>query len=226
MRMETLPLTTSVNREYALRLAGVALLFAALTGWFLYDGAIGYPKENAAVAPIAAELAQANLPAADWMNGAKTGVAPLTEAFERRGLRVPGRISETFSSWLSASDPLATNPEAAAAVLTAPVHSEDDIRAQYISAVLGVLASLGLLGLLAFRLATRFELTEETLTVRVCGYSREWTLSELAAIDQSQWEKRGILKLRFPQGSVTLDAWHYAGIRPIVERLLARKAEA
>lgn len=34
----------TLNREYALRHLGVALLFFGLCGWFLYDGAITYPK--------------------------------------------------------------------------------------------------------------------------------------------------------------------------------------
>lgn len=34
----------TLNREYALRHLGVAILFFGLCGWFLYDGAITYPK--------------------------------------------------------------------------------------------------------------------------------------------------------------------------------------
>ena len=37
-----------LNREYALRHFGVALLFAALCGWFAFDGGIAWPAENAA----------------------------------------------------------------------------------------------------------------------------------------------------------------------------------
>ena len=33
-----------LNREYAMRHLGVAVLFLGLCGWFLYDGAITYPK--------------------------------------------------------------------------------------------------------------------------------------------------------------------------------------
>ena len=38
----------TLNREYATRHLGVAILFAALCGWFLYDGSIQWPAENAA----------------------------------------------------------------------------------------------------------------------------------------------------------------------------------
>lgn len=38
----------TLNREYATRHLGVALLFLALCGWFLYDGLIAYPQHDEA----------------------------------------------------------------------------------------------------------------------------------------------------------------------------------
>ena len=35
-----------LNREFARRHLGVALLMAGLCGWFLYDGAVKYPKQD------------------------------------------------------------------------------------------------------------------------------------------------------------------------------------
>ena len=37
-----------LNREYATRHLGVAVLFFALGGWFAFDGAVQWPAENAA----------------------------------------------------------------------------------------------------------------------------------------------------------------------------------
>ena len=37
-----------LNREYATRHLGVALLFLGLGGWFLFDGSVRWPAENAA----------------------------------------------------------------------------------------------------------------------------------------------------------------------------------
>ena len=37
-----------LNREFAMRHLGVALLMAGLCGWFLYDGAIVYPQKDEA----------------------------------------------------------------------------------------------------------------------------------------------------------------------------------
>ena len=35
-----------LNREFAMRHLGVALLMAGLCGWFVYDGAIAYPQKD------------------------------------------------------------------------------------------------------------------------------------------------------------------------------------
>lgn len=35
-----------INREFALRHLGVAVLMAALSGWFAYDGYIAYPRQD------------------------------------------------------------------------------------------------------------------------------------------------------------------------------------
>ena len=37
-----------LNREFAMRHIGVAVLFAALCGWFAWDGGLAWPAENAA----------------------------------------------------------------------------------------------------------------------------------------------------------------------------------
>ena len=37
-----------LNREFAMRHLGVALLMAGLCGWFLFDGAVVYPKKDEA----------------------------------------------------------------------------------------------------------------------------------------------------------------------------------
>jgi len=42
----TFRMTLQLNREYARRHLGVALLFAAMCGWFLYDGAVAYPQKD------------------------------------------------------------------------------------------------------------------------------------------------------------------------------------
>ena len=218
-------LKSTLNREYALRFLGVALLFIAFAGWFLYDGAVGYPEKNAAVEPVAKALAAQPLTGADWVNVAKTGRPPLAVAFEKAGLETPSVYSDTFTSWVRAGDPRANSIEEARKVLSRPVYSDEDIRSQYISAAVGLLAALGLMALVFVRWMTRYELSADTLTVYSPNGAKTYPLSTLKDVDRAQW-KRGIAKLHFEGGNVTLDAWHHAGIKAMVERLAPEEAKA
>lgn len=213
-------ISTRINREYAVRFLGVAVLFIALSGWFLYDGKIGYPQENAQVAPVAAALAQQQMAAADWMNTAKTGKAPLAEAFEQAGVKLPAHYSDTFLSWIRAGEARAQEVEAARQVLLQPVHSAEAIHSQFVSAAIGLLAALVLMGIVAVRWLTRFVLEETFLTVQFGKVSRRYALETLREMDTRQWEKRGILTVQFAGGRVVLDAWHHTGVREIAARLM------
>ena len=218
-------LTTSLNREYAVRFLGVAALLIAFAGWFLYDGLIGYPNENARVAPIAERLAAEERTAAEWMNAQQTGVAPLVEAFQQDGVKPPAKITDTFNSWISINDPEKDSVEAAQKVLLTPPHSEDSITTQFISAAISALAGLVLIFLVLLRWKTRISLDDEALTVTTFGHTARHALADLKSVDDSQWEKRGILRLSFASCVVTLDAWHHAGVRPLAERLLPKKPD-
>ncbi|MEG1933820.1 MAG: hypothetical protein RR133_04455 [Kiritimatiellia bacterium] len=223
-------ITTALNREYALRFLGVALFFAALAGWFLYDGRIGYPAENARIAPIAAELSARGLTPAEWMNRAKTGTAPLVEAFRAKGFKkAPAKISDAFASMMSVQDPKADDVDCARAIFAQPIHSEEDIHAQFISAALGLAAGFLLLGIVLRRWVTRFTLDTETpqgplLTVTRGTRLRSYPLSALTAVEEEQWKKRGILRLLFDNERITLDAWHYRHIREIASFILTFRA--
>ena len=218
-------LTTSLNREYAVRFLGVAALLMAFAGWFLYDGLIGYPKENDRVAPVAERLAAEERTAAEWMNAQQTGIAPLVEAFQQAGVKPPAKITDTFNSWISINDPEKDSVEAAQAVLRTPPHSADSITTQFISAAISALAGLVLIFLVLLRWKTRISLDDEALIVTTFGHTARHALADLKSVDDSQWEKRGILRLSFASCVVTLDAWHHAGVRPFAERLLPKKPE-
>ncbi len=217
-------ITTSINKEYALRFLGVALLFVAFSGWFLYDGLVGYPRRNAEVAPLAQALAAQALTPADWVNTAKTGTAPLTEAFQSAGLQSPGKVFDAFTSWVRAEDPRAHQTEEARKLLLMPLYSAEDIRAQFVSAAIALVAALGLLCMVALRFFTRTLLDGNTLT-RISPFgTKTFSRAELCSIEDAQWAKRGILKLHFTHGSLTLDAWHHAGTKALVEALKSWQA--
>lgn len=219
--MAAMKMMTVINKEYALRFVGVAALLLAFSGWFVYDGAVGYPGENARVAPVAEKLAARGLSPADWMNTARTGTAPLAEAFRAEGFEnPPAKIADTFSSMIGIQDPRAQQPEVAAAVFAQPIHTDDDIRAQFVSAAISLGFAVLLLAIVAYRAGIRFEFDGACLRRTAFGKTAEWSLSDLTAVDDRQWKKRAVLRVAFRSGTVTLDAWHYAGIRPIASALL------
>lgn len=41
---------------------------------------------------------------------------------------------------------------------------------------------------------------------------RRMTFADIKSVDDSQWKKKGILKLNTPFGRITLDAWHNTGV--------------
>ncbi len=216
-------MTTTLNKEYALRFLGVALLFLAFTGWFLYDGMIGYPQKNAAVKPVAEALAKQELTAEDWMNSVKTGTSPLVEGFRAAGLEAPAKISDTYGSWINTQDPRARDKAAATAVLLQPIYSDNDILAQFVSAVIGLLAALLLVVIVAVRYLTRYTLNETDLIVHFGKKSVAYPRTSLTQLDDAQWSTRGILKLHFGPRTITLDAWHHSGVKEIAEAFLPKE---
>lgn len=49
---------------------------------------------------------------------------------------------------------------------------------------------------------------------------RPLAFSDVADVDRSRWEKKGILVVHAKDGrKVTLDAWHHAGVKELAERL-------
>ncbi len=214
----------TINKEYALRFLGVALLFLAFTGWFLYDGIIGYPQENARVKPVAEALAKQGLTAEDWMNTIKTGTSPLVEGFRAAGMNAPAKISDTYGSWMNTQDPRARDKEAATAVLLQPIHSENDILAQFVSAGIGLFAALLLIVIVSIRYLTRYTLEKDVLTVSFGRSSTAYPLHTLTELDDTQWKTRGILKVHFQHRIVTLDAWHHSGVKAIAEALLPKES--
>ena len=55
---------------------------------------------------------------------------------------------------------------------------------------------------------------------------RPLAFSDVAAVDRSRWEKKGILVVHAKDGrKVTLDAWHHSGVKELAEKLPAGSTE-
>ena len=87
-------------------------------------------------------------------------------------------------------------------------------------------AGYGVLVLVALRFLTRHTLDDTALTVSTPLGTRRYPLTSLERVDDTQWEKRGILKATFAEGTVTLDVWHHAGMRPLGNALRERLPHA
>lgn len=78
-------------------------------------------------------------------------------------------------------------------------------------ALLALLAALVIAGHVGLLARFRFEYDDEGFVFR--GTRRKF--ADVKAVDWSQWEKKGIVRV----DSITLDAWHHAGVREVAERL-------
>lgn len=207
---------TSINKDYQIRLLGVGAVLFALAGWFLYDGLIAYPRENAAVAPICQQLAEQKLTPRQLLETPATGVSRFAAAFEAVGQTSPSHIYDLLKSVINANAPEADNTDFATALLTRPVHSDGDIQAQYTSAGIAAFFGACLFGLLAMRRRVAYTLDGDTLTIRNGAAEQKLSLANLKSISWRNWATKRIAVLSFQDGtSKTLDAWHYFGIEEI-----------
>lgn len=54
---------------------------------------------------------------------------------------------------------------------------------------------------------------------------RRMALSDIESVDESQWKKKGILKVKTCCGRITLDAWHNTGVDGFYEIVRAQQAK-
>lgn len=54
---------------------------------------------------------------------------------------------------------------------------------------------------------------------------RRMALSDIESVDESQWKKKGILKIKTRCGRITLDAWHNTGVDGFYEIVRAQQSK-
>ena len=80
-----------------------------------------------------------------------------------------------------------------------------------------LLVAAGVVGVRLF-LASRMDFAWEGKEFSWRG--RRLSVADVAEVDRSRWETKGILKLKLSDGgSVVLDAWHHLGVRDAVAEL-------
>jgi len=231
---------TTINSEYRFRMAGVAVVIAAMGAWFVYDGAIGYPKKNEAHAIFAAALQalqQEGEPpkAAEWLKENDDG-EPYIEQFARgAGVKLASskieyvkstqaKVEAVFNKEPDKEKAAAKAGEIEAALtakLMSPLYNETDLNTQFGFAVVFFLFAGLLIGMVAARARVTFTADDEGL-----GRNNErFAYAELTSIDWAQWHDKHIARFAFGATGWTLDGWHYANVDDIVAKVLEHRKD-
>ena len=207
----------TLNPEYAIRWTAVALLMVAISIWSVYDGKVSYPRMNRQLEKIAPILGEAGMTPSRLLeiDGRQRRIDAIYSqnlGIRKAPRRLVGRITDlakqaekakaTVKPGHNSDFILEQNRILREKILAPPLWSPHDIRSQYIMA----LATL-LLGLLA---------------AATLGFGVPFRFDDIAQTDETEWKRKGILKLRLKDNRIiTLDAWHYNGVKEIHRRLQA-----
>lgn len=228
---ETHGLTARLNKDYALRVIAVTGLFFAGFLWLLYDGFIGYNRVNAAVAPVANELIESGMTAAELIEKDEaTNETPFTQAFKNAGVSIPKSVYEKLKTLAKSAADSPTLQEDTAVLLAKPVYDADAIRGQFVTAGIALICILLLGGLLYVRSTVFFRLQGEVLSVvrKRLGSANEtiYALSDLEKIDWEKWSDKQIAVFHFKDASQQkMDGWFYSGIVPLVEAVVTERPD-
>jgi len=243
---------TTINNEYRLRMAGVAVVIAAMGAWFVYDGAIGYPQKNEAHTVFAAALRalqeEGEPPkAAEWLKENDDG-EPYIEQFAREaGVKLASaKIDYVKSTQAKVEAVFNKEPdkekaatkageieEALTQKLMEPPYNETDLNTQFGFAVVFFLFAALLVGMVTMRARVKFTADDEGLG---CNNHR-FAYSELTNIGWEQWHDKHIVRFVFqkPENDSIdgptrlfvwkLDGWHYANVDDIVAKVLEHRKD-
>ncbi len=222
---------TSLNKDYVVRMVAVGLLFCAGCLWLLYDGFIGYNQVNARVAPVGQALIESGKSARELITKNENGLMPLTEAFEKAGMKPPKGLYEKLKTLSQDAEGSPTLRADTVKVLAEKVYSPHDIQGQFVTAALTFLFALVLFFFLYRRSLTRFRLEDHSFSIlRKAPFSaaaaKTFSLGDLKTVDWAQWDDKRIAVLHFSDGTVQkLDAWFYAGVKPIMAAVASARPD-
>ncbi len=220
-----------LNHEYAVRILGVGALMVGMCAWSLYDGMVAWPRYNRSLERVRPALLGTNLTAEAWVERGDDGASPIGTAFQGQGLVVPSKLIKKLGELrLPASEPdkaalYEMQSKRVRKLFEGPVYSPHDLQTQFVQAAvtlgLGLWAFLGL-GLKARK---RYGADERGLYGSGLGGGTV-PYGDLARIDWSKWDEKGIVTLTFKSGGrCRLDGWHFAGMTGIVEEVCRQRPD-
>ena len=214
-----------LNREYALRIMGVGAMMCGMCVWSLFDGMSAWPQKNRDLEQIRPVLLATNLTAEAWIGRGEEGVSPLAAAFQEKGLNVPAKLIKKLGELKlpASAENMAVLREGHAKrvrkLFEGPVYGAHDLSSQFVQAA--VTFVLGALAFVAVGIKARRVYVADETGLHGSGFGgQRLAYEDLAKIDWSKWDEKGIVKLTLKSGRpLKLDGWHFAGITGIVDEI-------
>ncbi len=222
---------SQLNREYALRMAGVGALMLGISCWSLYDGFVAWPEKNRILAAARADLLSQSLTAEAWVTQDEEGDTPLKKVFSAKGLPPPAKLIKKLgelkipSSASNQSALRARQSEQIHKLFSEPIYHPNDLTSQSVQAGITLVLALMAFGSLANKGRRRFIAGPEGFSGSGFGNS-QIPYGALKSMDWRRWEEKGIVVLLFDSGKrIKLDAWHYSGVPAIVDEIKKQRPE-
>jgi len=223
--------TATLNREYALRIAGVGLMMVGFCGWSLYDGTTAWPNVNKGMESVRPALLATNLTVTAWLERIDEGKSELARVFETAGQHVPSKLTRKMGE-LKLPEHLAndtasceTQAKQLKVLFEKPVYSEQDINTQWGQAGMTLFFGLWAFAVVGLKATRKFTADEKGLSGSGVG-PKPVAYTDIKTIDWSKWNDKGIVRLTCNNKAVIiLDGWHFTGITQLVEEITAHRPE-
>ena len=221
-----------INREYALRIIGVGALMVGICLWSLYDGMVAWPRCNQEMEQVRPMLVGTNLTAEAWFAQEEEGSnSLLAKTFATQNVKPASKLVRKLGE-LRLSDSVPDRDAARAAQLEQvhklfekPVYSDHDLQTQFVQATITLLLGLWAFAVVGLKARKRFVADDNGLSGNGIG-TQPIAYGDIKTIDWAKWDEKGIVKLTLNTGGrLTLDAWHFAGIKGIVDGIVKRRPE-
>jgi hypothetical protein len=223
-----------INKEYLLRMVGVAAFMLGISIWSIYDGFVAWPEKNREFEAVRPMLLSTNLSAKAWL--AKTGAegqSPLDLVFAEAKLKKPSKLVKKIDEYKMADnlpqELLAQGrereKEALKHIFENPLYGPGDLQGQLVMAVITALVALWVALSFIPKLSRRFIADESGL--HGSGFGGELIkYSDIDSMDWKLWDKKGIIKVTVRGGAQhTLDGWHFNGIKGIVDLIIEQRPD-
>ncbi len=214
-----------LNREYALRIAGVGMLMAAICAWSLYDGIVAWPRANRGLDAVRPVLLESGMTADEWLARDASGQTHLQTAFTAAGLKAPSKLVKKVGELrVAAGSPApvqAQQQERLKKVFASPLYAPRDLKTQFAQAA--VTLGLGLAAFFSLAIKSR-----KRYTANDTGLSGSGTVlyADITRIDWSRWDEKGIVVLRLRNNRrLKLDGWHFAGMTALVDEIVKHRPD-